>query len=175
MKFQLPRLLETTYDVCLARGHRMRDYNFNGTLYYTLCIGCGREATVNPRPGANEIAFGGEAVAFNCDNLPREGMGATIEHVSDCYAGTILEVKQQRGAVLVIVQYDKASRTDRNGQSEMQTYQFQRDPQGRKREFMLYLKADGSREWCALEHGRKSKGGPYLKVGEREHYLDPSL
>ena len=57
---------------------------------------------------------------------PKVGMGATVLHWSDRSAGTIIKVTKNT----FVVQEDKATRTDDNGMSESQSYDFVPDPNG---------------------------------------------
>ena len=63
---------------------------------------------------------------------PVAGMGCTITMFSDRMAATVVEVKSP---TTIIVQEDTATRTDKNGMSECQTYDYTRDPRAPKRTF----------------------------------------
>ena len=96
---------------------------------------------------------------------PQVGMGATVLAWTDRYAGTIVEVKHtQAGKVKeVVVQEDKATRTDGFGMSDSQTYAYEADPQGRL--FSIYY-----------FKGEVSKRSGYgLAVGIRRKYHDFSF
>ena len=54
-------------------------------------------------------------------------MGATILMWTDRYAGTVIRVTPTQ----IHVQEDKATRTDKNGMSESQDYEYAPNPQGR--------------------------------------------
>lgn len=56
------------------------------------------------------------------------GDGCTYNVGSDRYAGTVIAVSPS--GKTITVQDDIAKRTDKNGQSEMQTYEYTRNPQG---------------------------------------------
>jgi hypothetical protein len=66
--------------------------------------------------------------AKEMEKKPETGMGATIAHYSDREAYTIIEVSPL-GKVIKI-QKDKATRTDSNGMSDCQYYDYTRDPNG---------------------------------------------
>ena len=57
---------------------------------------------------------------------PEIGMGATELLYSDRHAYTIIA----KTRCTITVQQDKAIRTDKNGMSDCQTYDFERDPEG---------------------------------------------
>lgn len=58
------------------------------------------------------------------DNImPEVGMGATIAIGSDRHAATIIQVLQH--GKKIVVQEDIATRTDKNGMSECQTYTYE--------------------------------------------------
>lgn len=91
------------------------------------------------------------------------GVGVTEIMWTDRKAGTIIEVK--RNGKTLVVQYDKATRTDANGMSDAQSYSFERDANGATREFTL--RKDGT---------YRAKGGTgRLIVGVRDHYHDYSF
>ena len=100
---------------------------------------------------------------------PKIGDGCTICMYTDRHAGTIVEVKRfvsgnRKGQIKkVIVQRDTAVRTDENGMSDAQSYQYERDSKGQLYEF------------------RVTKNGSYkgnvgsLLIGSREEYYDYSF
>lgn len=101
---------------------------------------------------------------------PEVGDGATILYWSDRAPATIVEVIRfktgtRKGEVkAVVVQADKATRTDSNGMSDAQTYEYERIPDAPKRTF------------TKRKNGQFSdKGGTGLAVGYREKYYDYSF
>ena len=96
---------------------------------------------------------------------PEIGMGATVCYWSDRHAGTIIEVSKN----CVLVQHDKAIRTDSNGMSDMQTYSYERNPQGQVMEFTL--RKNG--RW--IQRGSDMKNGVSLVIGHRREYYDFSF
>ena len=60
------------------------------------------------------------------------GNGATAYFWSDRHACTVVEIINRNKKRYVVVQQDHAKRTDRNGFSESQTYEFTPNPKGRK-------------------------------------------
>lgn len=96
--------------------------------------------------------------------VPEVGMGCTMGIGSDSYAGTIIEVS--RTGHRVVVQQDKATRTDNNGMSESQEYSYERNPNGKKDVF------------TRRRNGRYLGVGTtyfYLGLGYRRQYQDPSF
>jgi hypothetical protein len=59
---------------------------------------------------------------------PYVGMGATVNHWSDRYPATIIQITHN-GKRLVL-QEDKYTRTDQNGMSECQEYSYEKNEQG---------------------------------------------
>jgi len=96
---------------------------------------------------------------------PEIGMGATVCWYTDRTACTIVDIKRfktgkRKGQIsAVLVQRDKAIRTDNNGMSDAQTYRYERCPDARISEFKV--KKDGS-------FGN-------LSIGHRSHYHDFSF
>lgn len=92
---------------------------------------------------------------------PEVGMGCTILHWTDRSPGTIISI---HGTTKIVVQEDTAIRTDKNGMSESQEYEYSRNING-----ILYTfrkRKDGS--W-------KNKAGEQLALGYREKYYDFSF
>lgn len=90
------------------------------------------------------------------NNEFRVGDGATMCMWSDRRAGTIIEARGR----IVVWQEDKATRTDNNGMSENQHYEYERDSQGMTRTFTLrkngrwVQKDQDMRSGTRLVHGR---------------------
>lgn len=111
----------------------------------------------------NEILAGGQ------DPIPQVGMGATILLWTDRVAGTIVAVVRfksgpHKGAPRkVVVQRDRAVRTDHNGIGDGQTYRYERD-------------SHNFRETFHRTHGGKWKSeAGRLFVGWRLEYHDYSF
>lgn len=90
----------------------------------------------------------------------RPGEGASVHVGTDAYAATIVSVTR----LSITVRRDIATRTDKNGLSESQTYTYtRRDPSYRTETFRL------------TKHGAfKSPHEDRLTHG-RTHYMDPSF
>lgn len=104
---------------------------------------------------------------------PVVGMGATILCHSDRHAATITKVFGIGSRLAVEVTRDLAKRTDKNGMSECQTWEFTTIPDGPRYTFRY----DGVR-WTACyrnENGRWVKSTDNLRIGERDEYYDFSF
>lgn len=97
---------------------------------------------------------------------PAVGMGATVLHWSDRDAGTIIEVA--KNGKTIVVQLDHTARTDTNGMSDCQDYEYERDENGRK--YTFTLRRNG--RWV-----RKGEDmhGVACGIGYRKHYYDYSF
>ena len=91
------------------------------------------------------------------------GDGATILGWSDRHPATVIEVKGGKRKTIVI-QHDRAIRTDRNGMSEMQSYTYERDPNGEIEEVGF---RNGAWRVRGTDNG--------VRFGSREKYYDFSF
>lgn len=108
---------------------------------------------------------------------PVVGMGATLLLWTDRNPATIVAVTDRKdGGWDIVVQEDNYKRTDKNGFSESQTYEYTPNPEGYRSHFR-FEPAVGRWQQMRLnpETGRlnKVKGGVGLRIGEREKYWDP--
>ena len=88
------------------------------------------------------------------------GTGATILFWTDRYAGTIIKITAKQ----IHVQEDTITRTDSNGMSESQSYDYAPNPNGKVHVFRLN------------KRGRyRSPQGCGLCIGERDQYHDFSF
>lgn len=92
-------------------------------------------------------------------STPEVGMGATHILWTDRNAYTIIEVRTPRK---LIVQRDKATRTDSHGMSASQSYEFEPDPEGEVKTIRL------------TKSGWKTKHGEKFVIGHRSEYYDYS-
>lgn len=105
---------------------------------------------------------------------PVVGMGATILHWTDRSPATIIEVWSDKGYTWIKVQGDNYRRTDDNGMSECQSYEYTPNPEGG---VSTYRHKEGQ-AWEAMrlnpetKRWNKSKSGQGLRIGEREKYHD---
>jgi hypothetical protein len=97
------------------------------------------------------------------DPYPTVGMGVTISVGSDRYPATIIQVTQN--GKRIVFQYDTYKRTDDNGMSESQAYEFSPDPNGRVE--IATLRKDG--------RYRITGGKTPVHVGSRDAYYDYSF
>ena len=108
---------------------------------------------------------------------PTVGMGATVLHWSDREPATIVAVeKTKSGAWLITIQADDAKRTDKNGFSETQDYDYTPNPSAPK-ELWRFDPGKGWRSVMRNEKGRLvlTGAGGGLRIGEREKYHDFSF
>lgn len=106
--------------------------------------------------------------------LPEVGDGATLLGWSDRYPATVIEVFKKGKFDYIVVQEDSATRIDDNGMSEVQDYEYTRNPNGRKETFRVV--EDRFERVYRAESGRfKKESGYGLWVGRRESYHDFSF
>jgi hypothetical protein len=94
--------------------------------------------------------------------VPEVGMGVTRIFYSDREPYTIVEIINPK---TIVVQEDDAIRTDDNGMSESQKYEFTRNTQ--KPKIVVTLRKNG--QW--IQKGQL-KGGCVFKIGYRDKYYD---
>tara|TARA_Y100000034_G_C6866253_1_gene394840 strand:- start:8 stop:313 length:306 start_codon:yes stop_codon:yes gene_type:complete len=94
------------------------------------------------------------------------GDGATMGVGSDCYPYTVVEIKSPR---CIIVQSDNYTRTDKNGLSESQEYDYSPNPQGGK----VTLTLRSNDRW--VRKGESMRGGSRWTIGSRRAYQCPSF
>jgi hypothetical protein len=83
--------------------------------------------------------------------LPAVDIGATIHLHTDRYAGTVVAITPS--GLTVTVQRDKATRTDTNGQSDSQSWEYECDPKGK-----LYKFRKTKDGWRSVEGFRATFG-----------------
>lgn len=97
---------------------------------------------------------------------PEVGMGATVLMFSDRHAATIVSVETPK---CIIIQHDIATRTDKNGLSEDQSYTFA--PNRNANPETYTLRKNGT--W--VKEGESMSQGTILRIGTRDEYRDPSF
>lgn len=107
------------------------------------------------------------ATMGNSAAAPVVGMGATELGWTDRHAYTVTSVS--KNGKVVQVQQDTATRTDKNGMSESQSYDFTPNPEGSKR--TVTLRKNG----CWVAKGGSMKGGTRFAIGHRSEYHDYSF
>lgn len=101
---------------------------------------------------------------LNSNNpVPAVGDGATILYWTDRQAVTIIEVS--KSGKRVVVQEDKATRTDNLGMSDCQSYSYEPNPEGTKHVFTLR----NNGRWVRQGDTKRGCG---LRVGTRDQYHD---
>lgn len=98
---------------------------------------------------------------------PEVGMGATILLWSDRHAATIVGI--ERKGKKLLVQRDKAIRTDKLGMSDAQAYTYERDEDADTEAFTLRKNGKWVREGTGMKSGTK------LAIGYRSEYYDFSF
>lgn len=97
---------------------------------------------------------------------PEVGMGATMLCWTDRHACTVVEVKSP---CCIVVQQDDATRTDKNGMSDCQTFEYKCNPDGRL--MTVTLRRNG--RW--VRQGDTMKGGTSFGLGYRDEHFDFSF
>ena len=96
---------------------------------------------------------------------PVVGMGATINFHSDSKAATIIQISHK--GKRIVLQQDKATRTDQNGVSESQSYNYETDTDGGI--YIATLRKDGRFRLVG------STSGSTISLGVRREYYDYSF
>ena len=104
------------------------------------------------------------------------GMGATILAYSDRHAATIVEWDEK--SRIAIVQLDKATLDNKDGKGiyGSQNYTFERDENGTKYTYRQSKEGYWHEVYKNAKTGRwKKLDGKGLRIGDRDHYYDPSF
>lgn len=105
---------------------------------------------------------------------PYVGMPATLLGWTDRHPATVVEVNTKKR--YIVVQEDDAIRTDSNGMSESQEYEYTRNPAAAR---IIYRKNKAGlwkAHYINLETNRLVQKGSYgLRLGDREKYHDFSF
>lgn len=99
--------------------------------------------------------------------VPEVGMGATLVFWTDRKGATIVEVSAS--GKRIVVQEDKATRTDSHGMSDAQSYEHTPDPDAPRTAYTLRKNGRYVRE------GEPMKGGGAILIGSRSTYHDYSF
>lgn len=110
-------------------------------------------------------SFHNHLYANSRDSQPEIGMGATMLFYSDRHACTIVDVIGKS----VFVQQDFAKRTDSNGMSDAQSYEYTPNPNAPIREFTLRKNGKYITKGSSMKHGTQ------LAIGYRREYYDYSF
>jgi hypothetical protein len=112
----------------------------------------------------NSPLFQTHGVAKNVPPVkPEVGMGATYSVGSDRYPFTVVEIINDK---TIVVQGDNYRRTDDNGLSESQEYEFTPNKDGPKR--VLTFRSNG--RWVEK---KDKQNAPGYRLGHRSAYQDP--
>jgi hypothetical protein len=122
------------------------------------------------------------AMSKNSNNdVPKTGDGATIIHYSDRTAATVIDVGTYRNATCIAIQEDHAIRTDNNGMSDCQSYEFKRNFEGAIHQVRWRKEAKNRKagwytfEIIPTEKGNRTAWGNRVSFGFRERYFDYSF
>lgn len=96
---------------------------------------------------------------------------ATYLSYSDRYPATVVETFEKGKFNYVVIQLDKYVRTDNYGFSDVQEYEYSRDPEGSRYTFRVTDKGFVS-VYEDSETKRFKKGSGGLCIGVRERYYD---
>lgn len=99
--------------------------------------------------------------------IPKIGMGATVLGYTDRHAATITKI--DNGGKRVFISRDLARRTDKNGMSESQTYEYTTCKNCPS--FAYTLRKNGR----FVREGSSMHNGETILVGHRESYHDYSF
>jgi len=94
------------------------------------------------------------------------GDGATYQIGSDRYPYTVVEILTGKR---IVVQRDDAVRTDKNGFSEIQTWEYSTNESASKE--IITLRKNNL--WYKM--GSPGKGSGFFTIGRRAMYQDPSF
>lgn len=107
---------------------------------------------------------------------PEVGMGATVLCYTDRRAATVTGIQRSGKSMIVTVRQDDAKRTDGNGMSEDQSYEFTANPEGAPSHFRREKDGKWAEVYRNSETGRWVKAsGHGLLLGQRRHYYDFSF
>jgi hypothetical protein len=105
--------------------------------------------------------------------IPTVGMGATVLQWTDRSAGTVISIEKN----IASVQDDNYVRTDTNGMSDVQDYDFSPNLDGRVRNYRFNKRTD---RWDEVSINKKTgrwikNGSQSIIFGRRDHYYDFSF
>lgn len=129
------------------------------------------------KPGTQTASFTNHLYSRMTKGQPKPevGMGATLLRWTDRAPATITSVFEKGKYLFIGVKQDHAKRTDNNGMSEMQQYEYTPNPEAGE----IFFRFDG-KFWEGVSFNQKTKrwkknGGPGIRIGHREKYHDFSF
>lgn len=107
----------------------------------------------------------------SAQKTPAAGLGCTALYSSDRHAYTIVATGRdlQGNIVAFTAQRDKATRTDKHGMSDWQSYSYERNPEGA----MEVVTRRPNGQWVTMGEG--AKNGTKWLVGFRDEHYDYSF
>lgn len=112
-------------------------------------------------------------IASRIINQPEIGMGATLLGWSDRKAATVIELFKKGKYNYVVVQQDNATRTDKNGMSDSQHYDYTPNLEGSKTTFRIL--ENGFQKVYVNHNNRFVNTSGGVMFGERDEYYDYSF
>lgn len=103
------------------------------------------------------------------EKIVKVGDGCTICYYTDREPATIIEISDDGKTIKV--QEDKSTRTDHNGMSECQTYEYERDLNGS----IHIFKQTRKNKNFYTDNGKYNDWGTWLGFGGRRKYYDYSF
>lgn len=117
------------------------------------------------RAGTQTGSLVNHLLSGSLDPRPALGMGATILMWTDRHPATVIEVNS---ATRITVREDRATRTDKNGMSDSQSYAYETNPYGRVEVYTLRKNGAWVRQGDTMR-------GQRLSLGHRSEYRDFSF
>jgi len=107
--------------------------------------------------------------------VPQVGDGVTFYSWTDRHAGTVVATYIDKHCIIEI-KHDKATRTDKNGMSESQTYTYETNFEGRSCFYKWDVKKS---QWVGVEKNEKGRWilnrAQTISIGSRMAYHDFSF
>lgn len=152
--------------------------NLCSNVFTAICSLLGRIKMLRLGSGTGSLWNHMDSRAVRGEPEVEIGMGATRLLWSDRHAGTIVAVQNIRGTTYITVQDDSVTRSDKNGMSESQDYEYQPNPNAPTYFFKKHTKTGFWKE-CQYNPQTKRfnqlKHGNGLKIGVRDEYYDFSF
>lgn len=107
--------------------------------------------------------------------MPEVGEGVTFYSWSDRSAGTVVELTDPKKLIIAVTD-DEATRTDKNGMSDCQSYEYKTNWDGRKRYYRWSAKKN---QWQGVEQNEKGRWvlnhNQTISLGNRDAHHDYSF
>lgn len=123
-----------------------------------------------PKPitlGGGTASLINHVYSSSANKEPAIGTGATILHWTDRTACTIVAI--EKDGKRIGLREDKATRSDKNGMSDSQSYKYETTPGGPEQWFTL------RKNGAYVSEGEPLKNGTRCIIGIRNHHYDYSF